>query len=293
MAQCAKHRDPVALCRPAGPDNLAELARPGEPWTGWASGNVKLIAVGIPFDMSQSLLIWVGVVFASVLRSFTGFGFALAVVPVFAVFLPPAEVVVLAASLSLVLGLVSVRIWWGVFSIREVLPLILLAWLGTALGAFLLTGMSGGNFQLLAGVAVLLACLGITLSRPETPVDSPALTAGAGLASGLMNGALAVPGPPMIAYALMTEFDPARSRALLMLFFTASSLLALVSYAVADLLVPATPWYVALALPALFVGDRLGNALFVRYSGVFYRRVAVLVLFTMGIVVMVKALSIY
>jgi uncharacterized membrane protein YfcA len=249
--------------------------------------------VGIPFDMSQSLLIWVGVVFASVLRSFTGFGFALAVVPVFAVFLPPAEVVLLAASLSLVLGLVSVRIWWGVFSIREVLPLILLAWLGTALGAFLLTGMSGGNFQLLAGVAVLLACLGITLSRPETPVDSPALTAGAGLASGLMNGALAVPGPPMIAYALMTELDPARRRALLMLFFTASSLLALVSYAVADLLVPATPWYVALALPALFVGDRLGNALFVRYSGVFYRRVAVLVLFTMGIVVMVKALSIY
>jgi uncharacterized membrane protein YfcA len=278
-------RDTVALCRPIGPDHLAELARPGESWTWRAGGYVKLIAVSPPFDETQIVLVWAGVIFASVLRSFTGFGFALAVVPVFAIFLPPAEVVVLAASLSLVLGLVSLRVWWGVFNIREILPLVLLAWIGTALGAFLLTGMSGGDFQLWAGIAVLLACLGITLSRPAAPVNSPALTGCAGLASGLMNGALAVPGPPMIAYALLTEFDPARSRALLMLFFTASSVLALVSYAFAGLFVPTTPWYVALALPALFAGDRLGNVLFARYSGAFYRRVAVLVLFLMGVLV--------
>jgi uncharacterized membrane protein YfcA len=147
--------------------------------------------VSPPFDETQIVLVWAGVIFASVLRSFTGFGFALAVVPVFAIFLPPAEVVVLAASLSLVLGLVSLRVWWGVFNIREILPLVLLAWIGTALGAFLLTGMSGGDFQLWAGIAVLLACLGITLSRPAAPVNSPALTGCAGLASGLMNGALA------------------------------------------------------------------------------------------------------
>jgi hypothetical protein len=60
-----------------------------------------------------------------------------------------------------------------------------------------------------------------------------------------------------------------------MLFFTASSVLALVSYAFAGLFVPTTPWYVALALPALFA----------RYSGAFYRRVAVLVLFFMGVLV--------
>jgi len=252
------------------------------------------IAVGTifvtSFDIPQMLLIWAGVVFASVLRTFTGFGFALAVVPVFAVFLPPTEVAVLAASLSLVLSFVSLRIWWGVFSVVEILPLILLAGVGTALGTFLLVGMSGASFQLWAGIAVLLACFGVTLSRPANPVDSPALKGGAGLLAGLMNGALAVPGPPMIVYALLTQFDPARSRALLMLFITTSSLLALVSYAVADLFVAATPWYVALALPALFVGDRLGNALFVKYSGEFYRRVSVLVLFFMGIVVIVRAL---
>lgn len=248
------------------------------------------IAVDIPVEMSQILLICAGVVFASVLRAFTGFGFALAVVPLFAAFLPPAEVVVLAASLSFILGLVSVRIWWGVFAVREILPLILLASTGTAFGAFLLTGLSGGGFQLWVGITVLLACLGITLSRPASPIVSPALTGCAGFTSGLMNGALAVPGPPMIVYALLTQFDPLRSRALLMLLFFVSSVMALVSYAVADLFVPATLWYVAMAMPALFAGDRLGNALFVRYSGEFYRRVSVLVLFAMAIVVIARAL---
>ncbi len=249
-----------------------------------------MIAVNPAFDISQTLLIWAGVVFATVLRSFTGFGFALAVVPVFAVFLAPAEVVVLTASLSLMLGLVSIRIWWGVFSLGEILPLILLAWVGTAFGAFLLTTLSGNSFQLCVGIAVLLACLGLSLTRPVSAVDNPALKGSAGLLSGLMNGALAVPGPPMIIYALLTQFDPKRSRALLMLFFTASSLLALISYAVADLFVATTAWYIVLALPALFVGDRLGNALFVRYSGVLYRRVAVLALLAIGIVVTVRAL---
>ncbi|MGB1159362.1 MAG: sulfite exporter TauE/SafE family protein [Porticoccaceae bacterium] len=244
----------------------------------------------MPLDPSQILLLWAGVIFASVLRAFTGFGFALAVVPVFAMFLAPAEVVVLAASLSLVLGMVSVRTWWGLFSVREILPLITLAWVGTVVGVYLLTGMSQGSFQLWVGIAVLLACLAVTLSKPANPVDSSALRGGAGLLSGLMNGALAVPGPPMIVYALLTEFDPARSRALLMLFFTASSLWALVSFAVADLFVPAIPWYITLALPALFVGDRLGNTLFVKYSDAFYRRVAVLVLLSMGILVILKAL---
>jgi uncharacterized membrane protein YfcA len=235
-------------------------------------------------------LIWAGVVFAAVLRAFTGFGFALAAVPVFSVFLLPAEVVVLTASLSLVLGLISVRAWWGVHGPREILPLVSLAWLGTALGAALLTAMSVAHFQLWAGLAVLLACVGIALSRPAAPLRNRPLTCSAGLLSGLMNGALAIPGPPMIVYALLTEFDPHRSRALLMMFFTVSSLLALSSYAVAGLVGWQSLQFVLLALPALYLGDRLGNILFQKYGGEFYRRVAVLALASMGVAVIVRAM---
>jgi uncharacterized membrane protein YfcA len=211
-------------------------------------------------------------------------------VPVFSIFMAPADVVVLTASLSLVLGLISVRAWWGVHGPREILPLVLLAWLGTALGAALLTAMSSAHFQLWTGLTVLLACLVIILSRPAAPLRNRPLTLGAGLLSGLMNGALAMPGPPMIVYALLTEFDPLRSRALLMIFFTVSSLLGLCSYAVAGLVSWQSLEVALLALPALYPGDRLGNWLFLKYGNVFYRRAAVLALASMGVAVIVRAL---
>jgi len=236
------------------------------------------------------LLLWSGVVFASVLRAYTGFGFALAAVPMFSLFLAPADVVVLAATLSLVVGLIAVRQWWGVYTPGDILPLVSLAWLGTALGAALLMMMSVAEFQLWAGLAVLLACPAVILARPKAPVRNPALTWASGLLSGLMNGALAIPGPPMIVYALLTECDPRRSRALLTMFFTVSSLAALLAYAACGLVRWQPLQCALLALPALYVGDRLGNTLFLKYRGAFYRRIAVLALALMGVAIIVRSL---
>lgn len=222
------------------------------------------------------------------LRSYTGFGFALAAVPVFSLFMAPADVVVLAAALSLVVGLMSGRQWWGAHNRGEILPLVLPAGLGTALGAALLMRMSVADFQLWAGVAVLLACPAVILARPKAPLRSRALSCGSGLLSGLMNGALAIPGPPMIVYALLTEFDPRRSRALLTMFFTVSSLAALFSYAVGDLVRWQHLQFTLVALPALYLGDRFGNALFLKYRGARYRQIAVLALALMGIAIIVR-----
>jgi uncharacterized membrane protein YfcA len=105
-----------------------------------------------------------------------------------------------------------------------------------------------------------------------------------------MNGALAIPGPPMIVYALLTEFDPRRSRALLTLFFTVSSLAALLSYAVGGLVRWQPLQFALLALPALYLGDWLGNTLFLKYRGARYRQIAVVALALMGLAIIVRAL---
>jgi uncharacterized membrane protein YfcA len=230
------------------------------------------------------------VLFASVLRSFTGFGFALAAVPVFSIFLSPAEAVVLSSSLALAISLLSLRSYWGIVSLREMVPLLSMSWLGTVLGVVLLTGISVALFQLWVGVSVLLACLGITLSRPARPWKNPFLSWATGLLSGLMNGALAIPGPPMIVYAMLTEFDPRRSRALLMTFFLVSAPLALVSYAVAGMVTLQSLTYFVLAFPMLYLGDKLGTRLFMRYGDAFYRRVALCGLAAVGVTITLRAL---
>ena len=172
-------------------------------------------------DWSIVPLVWAAIIVAAVLRSFTGFGFALVAVPVLALFMPPAQVVVLSSALALTIGLLSLRSFYRLINWAQMLPLLLMSGLGTAVGALILASIPMTLFQLCVGLSVLAACLGIFVGRPERPLQWAGLPWLAGLLSGLMNGALAIPGPPMIVYTMLTEFDPARSRALLMAFFMA------------------------------------------------------------------------
>lgn len=236
------------------------------------------------------LLSWAAILVAAVLRSFTGFGFALVALPVLALFMLPAEVVVLASALALTISLLSLRSFRKVIAWREMLPLLLMSGLGTAAGALILTSIPVALFQLSVGLSVLAACLGIVVARPDRPLHWPGLPWLAGLLSGLMNGALAIPGPPMIIYAMLTEPDPARSRALLIAFFIASSALALVSFTAAGIVELQSVKYFLLAFPALFIGDKLGHYLFDRYGSDLYRRVALLALAALGVSITVRVL---
>jgi uncharacterized membrane protein YfcA len=231
---------------------------------------------------AQLLLVWGVVVFAAVMRAFTGFGFALTAVPVFALFMPPTQAVVLSASLTLAVSLLTLKTYWGKYPLRPMFPMLLLSGIGTAVGAASLTLISPEQFKLWVGLSVILACIGLTFYKPSQQKSRPVVAGATGLASGLMNGAFAIPGPPVIIYAMATEATPERSRALLMTFFLFSAVVGLASYATAGFVNEASPWLFMLAFPAMFVGDKLGYRLFNRYGTDLYRRVALVVLFAVG-----------
>ena len=134
------------------------------------------------------------------------------------------------------------------------------------------------------------ACAALTFYRPRKRAPNVAVGGGVGLSSGLLNGAFAIPGPPIIIYAMATESEPARSRALLMTFFLFSAVIGLASYTVAGFVTAYSPWLFLLAFPAMFLGDKLGYFLFHRFGGALYRRVALVVLFSVGITITGRAL---
>lgn len=243
-------------------------------------------------DPVRLALIWGVVVFAAVMRAFTGFGFALAAVPVFSQIMAPSEAVVLSASLTLAVSLLTRNTYWGESPLKPMLPMLLLALLGTLVGARLLVGLSPARFQLWIGLAVVAASLVLSLYRPAPGARRPGgvWQALAGAASGLLNGAFAIPGPPVVVYAVAAEPEPRRARALLMTFFLFSAVMALASYALAGLVTVQAPLLFALAFPAMYLGDKLGYYLFTRYGSRFYRRVAVAVLLVVGVTTTGRAL---
>ena len=221
---------------------------------------------------------------AAFLRAFTGFGFAMIAVPVFSLLLLPNEAVVLAATLTIAVSSTSYKEWWGKFPVNHFTPMILGSLAGTGIGVYLLSGMSRSEFQLWIGVSVIGATLATALVKPSNKVSVPrSVTAGTGIASGLMNGAFAIPGPPVVVYAMAVISDPGAARAFLMAFFFASNVLAVAMFTVAGM-VTATPLLLLLlAFPMSFIGDQLGHRAFHRFGGNAYRPVALVVALALGV----------
>jgi uncharacterized membrane protein YfcA len=105
-----------------------------------------------------------------------------------------------------------------------------------------------------------------------------------------MNGAFAIPGPAVIVFAVATQPDPERSRALLMTFFLFSATAGLLSYSAAGFVNPTSLWLFLFAFPAMYLGDKLGYYLFHRLGTALYRRVALGVLFSVGAAITARAL---
>ena len=244
----------------------------------------------LPLELSTLPLLWLVVAGACVLRSFTGFGFALAAVPALAMFLPPQEVVVLVAGLSLALGIQTFPQYAGQVGLRREWPLFVTVLCGTVVGVSLLRLMSAEVFRLLIGLLVILASVGLSFFYPRRRPVGVGIRVGTGLASGLMNGLFSIPGPPVIIYVMATRGDPVRGRALMIALFSFAALVALGNHAINGWVSLQLLCLLLLVYPAMYLGDKLGYRLFLRYGGALYRRVAIVTLMCIGVSITLRAM---
>ncbi|MAD36089.1 sulfite exporter TauE/SafE family protein [Tistrella sp.] len=235
--------------------------------------------------MSGTLLIVVPAVFAAaILRGITGFGFALAAVPLMSLAVPPAQAVAVALLLQSFVGLRDVVALRADTDHRTLAFLSLGAVLGTMPGIWLLDRLSPDVMRIVIAGVVMLG-LAVLIGRPQgllRPGRGSAV--GAGLVAGLFSGLAAMPGPPAIAYFLGTATPAKRVRASLMVFFFFTSLMALPGLALAGQLHRDQVIAALVALPALIVGTWAGGRVFARLSEGNYRRAAIgLLAITAGI----------
>ena len=244
------------------------------------------------FELSLTLLgtISATVFCSAILRTFSGFGFALAAVPIFSLYLSPVNSVVLSALLVLAISLLRVKTFCNKTPLRPLLPLLLMMLLGTLFGTYLLTALSAENFRVWAGLCVVLACIALTIQRSATLTENPLVGAVAGLISGIMNGLLAMGGPAMVIHTLLYEPNPKMARIKLMSLLFIATLLALLSYSMAGLMSMQTITYFLVGLPSLYLGDKFGNTLFERYGQRFYRKVAISILFAIGLSTLISSI---
>lgn len=228
---------------------------------------------------------------AGVLRGFSGYGFALAAVPLLSLISPPAEVVPFALLLQLFVGVSGLGEAVQICDWRSVRLLTIGAVVATPLGIWALTAFPENLVRLLIAVVVGLGVVVLASGLKLPAHNSRTSVLSFGAVAGLFNGLAGIPGPPVIAFYLASPLGSACSRASMIVLFLFTSAAAMVPL----FLVGALSWgSLALSvagIPIVFVGSWAGTLLHRKSSEAVYRWAGIIALSATALMTAVKAAS--
>ena len=205
-----------------------------------------------------------GVLFASILRGFTGFGFGLAAVPILSLALPPTEVVPLVVTLQVAVGAGGLRTAWHDCDWRSVRALVPGLICGVPVGLLVLTVLPPNPVRLAIGSIILLSVWLIERGVRLPPHPSWILSASVGLASGVISGMASMGGPPIVVYLLAVGHSAVRMRSTAIVYFMLAGIVSFIPMAATGLINRDLLIWAAASIPVLFAGSWIGTRAFLR-----------------------------
>ena len=226
------------------------------------------------------ILAWVVAAFvvfvASLVLGLAGFGIGLVALAFLPFVMEPADAIVLMTIYAVVFALGLFIPLRRDFRRAGMIELAVGTVVGTPLGVWLLTALPASALVRLIGF-MLLARL---------PGRGWAL--GAGVAAGILGGAVGTPGPPVILYISAQGWSPRTIKANLQAFIVVNQMVILAGYGVAGLVTRHVGWLaLTLFLPAVG-GVLVGAACFSRIDAASFRRLVFALLFASGVVLLLR-----
>lgn len=197
-------------------------------------------------------------------RTLTGFGAALVLVPLLSLVWNLRQAVILAAIVQAATG---VPVALGARRAVErpaLVPLLAGSICGLVIGAFLLVVLplewlrrGLGGLTLLFGLSRFTPLAARAVATPSRRLRLLGLPVGFG--SGLLTGMIGTGGPPVVAYLQYRLATPAARRATLLVYFAALDLIRLPTYLRSGLGSPTLIWTALALLPCALVGSLCGH----------------------------------
>lgn len=227
---------------------------------------------------------------AAFIQSLAGFGFSLFIVPFLALIIGPRDTVLLANLLSTVTSAMQVRLLRESIEVRTAGVLVVGSLIGMPAGLAVLLFFDAVVLQVFIAVMVILSTVllirGLRLHAAGAAGDFAA-----GITSGVLNTSTSMSGPPVVLYLQGRGMAPLEFRATIAAFFVTTSAVAIILLLASGAAENRVFLAWGLSLPAVFVGQRLGNICFERVDHVLFRRLVYVILLVTGVVAIVGAVS--
>jgi uncharacterized membrane protein YfcA len=221
---------------------------------------------------------------ASFVFGTAGFGFALVSVPLLALVVSPKLAVPFVLVYSYGINFFLLLRFKSHIQWPKVWPLMLGAAPGVPIGIYFLKHSENILVRQGVGVVVVVFVLwsllakqkkGFTLSRFWGSV--------AGFASGILGGAFAMPGPPLLIYLALNRWEKNLTRATIQIFFFFTGTCMLLGQAIANVLTLHVLRLNLFYLPVVILGGVVGYLTFKRLSAQLFDRIFMYLLLAIGI----------
>ena len=234
--------------------------------------------------LTHELLIALGVaVAAGLMRGFAGVGSGMLMAPVFAILFGPVQTVAIIILMEVV---VTAQLLPGVhreINWRVVAPMGIAAALLMPVGSWFLVSLDPE--LLVRGIAIVVVVFSLVLMVGWRYEGEKKLWAslGVGAISGVLIASTSLGNPPVMVYLLSGRDTAATNRANFTGFFAVTLVALIAMMALAGLIDRNAIVTAAMLLPVFMLGAWVGSRLFRKSSEALYRRVALGLLFCVGL----------
>lgn len=246
---------------------------------------------GSTFDLTSILLIAGAAAIGGFLRGFVGFGGALALVPVLSLAVGPRVAVAVASMVGLPAVIQLLPEAFRHSDRRLVGPIAVSMLFAAPLGSLILTSIDQRIMTGAIGIVVMLLAL-LTWKAPKGPfMRRRSVSIAAGAASGLLQGAAGIGGPPAVAVLVAQGGEPRQLRANVIAATAVMSLFGAASHIAFGLFTMKAATISLMLLP-IFIGCTwLGTRFFMLGGSRYFRAAALAILIGIGLAAVAASLA--
>lgn len=194
-------------------------------------------------------------------RGLAGFGVGLVMMPICASVLGPAVAVPMLVLIDAPTAAWLATKVWKDFDRREVSVILIACAVGAPIGIAALLIVEPETIKNFASIIVLLSAVALIFGFKLKGEPSTQRTAGAGLAAGILEGSVSLPGPPLVLVWLASQVPGKQLRANIIIFFLGMTIIVVPAFAIAGLMTPHMIMTTFAVFPFYAAGVFVGNLL--------------------------------
>lgn len=240
--------------------------------------------------MLDYLLLFFAIFFGSFVQGITGFGVVLISLPLLSFAFDIKLLIPLICLAALVInGTLSFQLRKSL-QLKRFLVMLLATVFGLPLGVYALKTFSENTLTLGLGILILLFIAYMRLAPKPTKELHQGWGGLAGFVGGILGGSIGANGPPIIMYLTLQPWHRDKVKSTMVTYFLFASIFNSASHAIGGLITMEVLKAFLVAFPATLLGIYGGTFFYKRISDTLYRKLALMLVFILGIAMTIKGL---